>query len=122
MSNEVNLMKHQTEVYISLPNVLHDYVSSLSDVNLVNKSSIFRQMIYYVYKNNLFNDVIDDSLVSSIEQPVSQKSTYIKLPVVLNDFICDVSNDLHISKSAFIRYIVNYFYQKNKQIGVEFNV
>lgn len=114
------MSQQTTDIYMSLPVDLYDYICDMDQNNLVNKSTLIRQMLYYVYKHDLSDEVFLEEWVNLIKEPVSQKSTYVKLPNELHDFILQESKKRQSTKSAFIRYVVNYFYQKNGQIGVDF--
>lgn len=113
--------RQSVDVYLSLPHSLYTYVANLSKMNYSNHGIIIRKMIAYIQEHNLSAEVNDDKWVSLIDKPVSQDSIYIRMPDVLHDFVLQESNQYSLSKTGFIRHVINYFYQNNAKIGVDFN-
>lgn len=113
--------QRSVDVYLSLPHTLYVYIANLSKTNYSNHGIIIRKMIAYIQEFDLSDEVNRNEWISLIDKPVSQDSIYIRMPNVLHDFIIQQSNYYNLSKTGFIRHIINYFYQNNAKIGVNFN-
>lgn len=119
-SHEVETQQ-SVDVYLSLPHTLYMYIANLSKANYSNHGIIIRKMIAYIQEYDLSDEINRDEWICLIDKPVSQDSIYIRMPDILHDFIIQNSKYYGLSKTGFIRHIVNYFYQNNAKIGVNFN-
>lgn len=113
--------QQSVDVYLSLPHTLYMYIANLSKTNYSNHGIVIRKMIAYIQESDLSEEVNDNKWVSLIDKPVSQDSIYIRMPDILHNFVIQESHQYNLSKTGFIRHVINYFYQNNAEIGVNFN-
>lgn len=116
-----NMKEKSVDYYMSFPSYLYDYITELGSQNYAPKGVVIRQMIGYVKTHDLQDEIHKKRWTSLIKAPLSENSTYVKMPTSLDMFIMSEVNRRRISKSEFIRCVVNYFYQNKKMLGDDFH-